>query len=353
MDTIKVIDPYQDKRWDFFVENHPWGWVSQLSDWGKILEECFKHIKGYYLAIFNEDNQITGGLPIFSCKSWLTGKRLVSIPHATLSDPLVSSLEGMSLLLDATIKLSKTLGIKNIEIRTLMSSPFFPTEQFEDHRYFQHHYIKLMPDPEELRKSFHRTCVRQRISRALGSKLELRIGEKESDLAAFYQLHILTRKRHGLPPQPYKFFRLLWDTFYSSNRIKILYAMFHDQPVAALILLNFKNRMSAEFAASNEQFRDLSPNHLLFWEAIKMACLDGFEIFDFGRTPPRNSELMEFKRRWGTKMKDLPHFYYPKQRQGRTSRDSQLSYRLIQTVCRKAPNSILPNIGRFCYAHLS
>lgn len=352
MESVRLIDPSRDKRWDVFVESHPWGWICQTSAWGKLLEQCFKHIKGYYLVLFDGNDNIKAGLPIFSVESWLMGKRMVSIPHATLCDPLVSNPVEMEQLVGAAITLSNKLGMAQIEVRTLMSGPLFCDERFDSLNYFKHHYLPLVSDPEQLKKSFHRSCVRQRIARALGSELDLKVAESKSDLDAFYALHVLTRQRHSLPPQPHKFFELLWQTFYPSGHVELLLATLKGRPVASLIVFKFKNRVSAEFAASDEHFRDLSPNHLLFWEAIKMACREGFEIFDFGRTPPHNQELMDFKRRWGTMVMDLPHFFYPRQTAERAPRDSQRSYKLMQTICRKCPDAMLPLLGRFCYRHL-
>lgn len=347
-----IINPTIDPRWDEFVENHPWGWICHLSKWGKILEQCFKHIKGYYLALVDENDQIRAGLPIFSVRSWLTGNRLVSIPHGTLCDPLVSSANDMDQMLEATIKLANTLVIPRIEVRTFMSSPLFRDNAFVKDNYYKHHYLSLMPDPEQLKKSFHRTCVRQRITRALNSNLEVKIANNVSELAGFYKLHTLTRKRHGLPPQPYSLFELLWERFHPLNRIAVLTAFWENKPVASLVLFKFKNRVSAEFAASDDASFEMSPNHLLFWEAIRLSCHEGYEVFDFGRTPPSNEKLMDFKRHWGTKMVDLPQFFYGKQLNQRVRQDDKFSYKAVRAVCHKIPDRFLPLFGRFVYNHL-
>ena len=75
-----------------------------------------------------------------------------------------------------------------------------------------------------------------------------------------------------------------------------------------MLLSKFRDRVSGEFVAVDPAFQNISPNHFLFWEAIKSACEEGYRIFDFGRTSPRNVGLMDFKRRWGTQVTDLPQF---------------------------------------------
>jgi hypothetical protein len=354
MGNVRIVDPVEYSRWDGFIQEHPYGWICHLSGWKKVLENSFKQMKGYYLALFDDANKtIRAGMPVFQVKSWLTGKRLVSIPFATLCDPLISSSEEMKILFDEALTLSKKLGDSYIEIRTLSSSPFIQENQLGESRFYKHHYLLLDNKPEQLKKKFHRTCVRQRISRAIESKLTLRIADSESDLGRFYQLHTLTRKRLSLPPQPYIFFKLLWDTFSPTKKVVLLLIEKEGKPIASLILLRFKDRVSAEFAASDETYNDLSPNHLLFWEAIRSAYNDGFKIFDFGRTSPNNGTLMDFKRHWCTKVIDLPQYYYPKHVAERFSKEEEsLGYRLVKEISKRAPDCALKYIGNFCYRHL-
>ena len=314
MGHIILIDPAEDSRWDTFVEHHPFGWICHLSGWKQVLENTFKHIKGYYLTLLDDtNNTIQAALPIFEVKSWLTGNRLVSIPFATLCDPLISSNEEMGSLLEAAVDLSKKLGTAHIEIRTLGSSSFIQDDRLGSSCFYKHHYLLLDTKPEQLQKNFHRKCVRQRIKRAIKSGLTLKVADHESDLRKFYQLHLMNRKQLGLPLQPYTFFKLLWETFFPSDRVALFLAEQQGKAIGGILLFKFKDRVSAEFVASDVTLRNVSPNHFLFWEAIKFAYHEGYKIFDFGRTSPYNVGLMDFKRRWGTKIVDLPQFYYPEQ----------------------------------------
>jgi lipid II:glycine glycyltransferase (peptidoglycan interpeptide bridge formation enzyme) len=126
-----------------------------------------------------------------------------------------------------------------------------------------------------------------------------------------------------------------------------------DQMIAGLILFKFKDRVSAEFLASDDNYLNLSPNHLLFWEAIKEAHAEGFKIFDFGRTSPLNSSLMEFKNRWGTTVVDLPHFIYPdRMYKVIANREKSTGFKLSKILCQYAPEPFYSLIGRFYYRHL-
>lgn len=352
MSEVTIIDPVHDERWDTFVENHPFGWICHLSGWKQALEKSFKHMKGYYLVLLN-NNTIKAALPLFEVKSWLTGNRLVSIPFATLSDPLISNTDDMNELFESALNLSKELKASYVELRTLASSSLIQDKRLGVQRFYKHHFLRLETDPEQLKKTFDRTCVRQRISRAQKSNLCLKLGENESDLRDFYRLYLLTRKRLGLPLQPYVFLKTAWETFSPSKRIVLLLAEDKGQPIAGVLLFKFKDRVSIELSAHDESYRNVSPIHFLFWEGIKSSYKEGYKMIDFGRTAPSNKSLMDFKKRWGTTVVDLPYLYYPKEALEKNSeREQSRSYKIINKICKNAPDFTLAHIGKFCYRHL-
>lgn len=351
--TVTVIDPMQDGRWDRFVESHAFGWLCHLSGWKRVLETSFPHLHGHYFALV-QDGEIRAALPVYEVRSRLIGRRLVSIPFATLSDPLVATSDDMAALLDAAIDLSKRIGIGAIEIRTLLAPGFVLDERLGVSRLFKHHFLGLDNPLEEISRKFHRSCVRQRIARAKAGGIEVTGGETERDLREFYRLYLMSRKRLGLPPQPYHFLQSLWQTFYPEKRIGLLMAKKDGQPVAGLMLFKFRERVSAEFAAYDESFLNFSPLHALFWEAIQDARREEYKIFDFGRTSPDNGSLMDFKNRWGTTVIDLPHYYYPRMLCGRdAAKYDSFSYRFVREICKTAPEPVRVGLGKFLYQHMS
>ena len=352
-ESCTLLDPAADPRWDNFVENHPYGWIVHTSGWKQVLESSFPHMHGYYFAIIDpKTNQIRSALPVFEVRSWLLGKRFVSIPFATLCDPLASDSSDLQTLLSRVIRLFAEHRGRRIELCSFKSSLINGDARFSHSRYYKHHFIHLSENLDRIQKSFHRSNVRQRIQRALASKVTIRASDSEEDIATLFNLHMRTRQRHFLPPLPERFFRTIWRTFAPSGRVTLLLAEYNRQVIAALLLLKFKDRVSAEFLASEDAFFNLSPNHLLFWEAIRSAKAEGYSVFDFGRTSPSNETLMTFKSRWGTQVVDLGQSCYPPQTAESTPPEYWASYKLVQFLCRYSPKSALPLIGRICYGHL-
>jgi len=350
---VALIDPLADPRWDAFVENHPFGWICHLSGWKRVLESTFSHMKGHYLALVDSEGEIKAGLPLYEVRSPLTGNRLVSIPFATLSDPLVSDGDQLDELLEAAKAFSKKIGIPRVQVRTTNAHCFVNNPQFARNNGFKCHFVKLDMDLAALWRSLSRKGVRQEVSRARKNNLFLKHGESEEDIKLFYRLYTQTRRRLGLPTHPYLFLKTLWDTFKSGERMELCLALYEGRAIAGHVLFKFNNRVSAEFEGWNRKYRKLSPNHFLFWEEIKQAHKEGFRIYDFGRTSTQNVGLMEFKNRWGTEICDLPIFYYsPEGARGRTYGEGTVPYRLIRSLFRIMPETIHPLFGKWLYNHL-
>ncbi len=350
---IQLTDPEDDPRWDRFVGSHPYGWICHLSGWKDALEKSFRHMKGYYFALVDGNDNIRAALLVFYVRSMITGRRVVSLPFATLCDPLAGSLEELQELVRHALAAFSDHGVSYFEIRSFRCRELSQMRELAPVSFFKHHFLKLDEAPQILMKRFHRTCVRQRISRAQKSEISVRFAESESDLPGFYKLYIDTRMRLGLPGHPFRFLTAIWRNFHSNGCLRLLLAEKSGRLVAGIVLFCFKDRVSAEYAASDYSFAAFSPNHLLFWEAINWAYSNGYLIFDFGRTSPLNNSLMDFKQRWGTEVATLPIYYYPENAAVDPEKaEKSWKYRLVSTACRKAPRPFQELIGNFCYAHL-
>ena len=86
---LKFIDPEADPRWDDFVQQHPEGSIYHHSAWKKVLEETYG-FDPFYVALENKtEGTFEGIVPFMLVNSWLTGKRLVSLPFTSYCNPIV------------------------------------------------------------------------------------------------------------------------------------------------------------------------------------------------------------------------------------------------------------------------
>jgi hypothetical protein len=126
-----------------------------------------------------------------------------------------------------------------------------------------------------------------------------RAEDPEDLLGIFYGLHVRNRRRLGVPVQPRRFFRMLWENLIETGLGLLLIAEAAGRPVAAAVVLAWNGTMIGKFIASDEQAWSLRPNNLPVWRAVQVASERGCRWFDFGRTDAANSGLRAYKQSWG------------------------------------------------------
>jgi CelD/BcsL family acetyltransferase involved in cellulose biosynthesis len=349
---LELWDEQQTRQWDYFVQKHPCGWLCHLTDWYQILEKSFSQIKAHILVV-NKGDDIVAGLPLYEVTSLYNGRRLVSIPLATLSDPLAVSDEQLQKLLQNAVRLGRDYGSTYLEVRTRETVPLMKGLGIKPfNSSFVNHFLYLKNRPEDLLRTFDRSCVRQRIARAEKSGISVRIMESDQDVTDFYRLYVITRRRIGLPPIPMAFVRSMAEVLCTKGKAKMYLAIHQGIPIAGLFVLKYKNRVSAEILGTDDRFMKVSPNHYLFWQAIKEACQEGYEIFDFGRTDRANSSLMDFKARWGTQVIEMPIYHLPERNMGRSDLRFERYYlEFAKRAIRHMPVSICVKFGAIVYRH--
>jgi lipid II:glycine glycyltransferase (peptidoglycan interpeptide bridge formation enzyme) len=134
--------------------------------------------------------------------------------------------------------------------------------------------------------------------------------------------------------------------------IKLLFAEFDKKIVAGLMLFQYKETVSFEHIASFPEYLSVRPNHLLLWKAIEMACSQGYRYFDFGKTPAENKGLLDFKKRWGTRMYNVSYYYYPRIKGIMSIKQSNIKHRILLTIGKFMPLFLAKKLGRIAYRHL-
>ena len=179
------------------------------------------------------------------------------------------------------------------------------------------------------------------------------MGRSDSLFEGFYRLQLLTRRRHGVPPQPRSWFRNLIDRFGEALQIRLAFK--GDQPIAGILTLRHKNSLVYKYGCSDAESNNLGGMHLLFWRAIQEAKASGLQQFDLGRSDTDNQGLITFKDRWGAKQSTLNYFRHAGS--GRSLSDPKRSKagwksRLAKEVFARAPNGFLSVAGNFLYKHV-
>ena len=116
--------------------------------------------------------------------------------------------------------------------------------------------------------------------------VQVRPGD-EADLETFYRLYQATARRDGFLIRPSAYYLDLWTQFLRAGRARLLLAEVEREPIAGLMLFVFKQTAWYMYGASGDRHRQLMPNHLLQWEAIRLAKRLGCTQYDMWGAPDR------------------------------------------------------------------
>jgi hypothetical protein len=354
--SVHWLSPNEYAEWDTFVTRHPLGLIYHLSSWQQVLGSTFGHIRGRFLVLRNGSGQIQAGLPVYTVKSWLLGNRTVSLPFATICDPLISTREEFNLLWPAVQDTASRHRSRRVEIRTRQVRPeILPSPLAAGTRY-KHHYLSLKPSVDELFRSFSKTTVRQRVEQAKRAGVAVELRSDDDSLRTLHALLVATRRRHSLPPMPFGFFQAMYRAL-APDHAELSLALHDGRPVAGMLVLKFRDMWTSEYSGTADHAIN-GVGQLLNWDAIQRARGSGANYFSFGRTSLDNGGLLDHKRRWATVEEDLTDFMSGKDVRvldGEEDASKSGGRTLYDTAVRlfhHAPPALQKSFGDFCYRHL-
>ena len=340
------IDPLADARWKEFLQRHARASVFHTPGWLEALQRTY----GYRPVVFTTSPpaaELTNGIVFCRIQSWLTGRRLVSLPFSDHCEPLVNTPEDFRVLSKFLKEEQQRQRWKYIEVRPL-SNFAEGSALFGAAGTFYFHKLDLRPGPEALFRNFHKNCVRRKIRRAERESLTYEEGRSEALLRRFYGLMVGTRRRHRLPPQPLEWFRNLVDCLGESLKIRV--ASKEGRAVAGILTLSYKKTLVYKYGCSDSRAHKLGGMHFLFWKAIQDAKGKGVEEFDYGRSDLDNAGLVNFKDRWGASRSTLTYLRYPSD-SAQTLRNGRQE-QIAKWIFAGLPDALLTKAGRLLYKHI-
>jgi hypothetical protein len=347
---VHAIDPLQDPRWRAFVEEHPRASVFHTIPWLDALHRTY----GYKPIVYTTSPpgaDLQNGLVFCRVESWITGRRLVSLPFSDHCEPLIDSAEEMESILCYLQAHRRSGDWKYIEIRPLNSSLCRASAQegFQPSKQYYLHTIDLRPREDELFRRFHESSVQRRIRRAERAGLVYEGGRSSALLKKFYQLMLLTRRRHHIPPQPEEWFRNLVECM--GDALKIWVVSHENIPVASIITLRFKNILTFKYGCSDSADRRFGSTPFLLWRVIQEAKSNGVEVFDLGRSDYHNQGLIAFKDHWASTRSLLTYWRFAAPAAGLLTDESR-KLKLAKHFFGLLPKSVQKAAGRIFYRHI-
>jgi hypothetical protein len=347
--SVYQLNPLEDHRWQEFVDRHPESSIFHTTGWLEALCRSY----GYQPIVYTTTppgRDLANGLVFCRVQSWLSGCRLVSLPFSDHCQPLIDGPESAAELLAWLERSQRRQEWKYIELRPAFAgnSPFEADGMLLQTESYFLHTLDLRPHPDSLFQCFDKSCIQRKIRRAEREQLIYEEGFSEKLLAKFYFLLILTRRRHGVPPQPLAWFRNAIAGL--KNNILIRVASKGNQPVASILTILYKNTLTYKYGCSDARFNNLGGTPFLFWKAIQDAKSKGATKYDLGRSEVENAGLISFKENWGATGALLNYLRVPGAQS--VHPHSDWATRLAKNVFSKMPDVLLTATGRLLYRHI-
>ena len=341
--NIQIINPCAYPHWDSLLETSKETTFFQTTAWARVLAESYGYKPLYFTVI--ENRKLAGLIPVMEIDSWLTGKRGVSLPFTDFCNPVAREPDVFARLFTAVIDHGREAGWKNLEIH---GGEAFLAEEPAAERLLIHTLI-LNPTGSKVSNAFRSSTYRN-ICKAQKVGVTVNLEHSSAAMAAFYRLHCGTRRRHGLPPQPWAFFENILKYVVAAGKGFVAVAKHLGKIIAAAVFIHFRNGAIFKFGASDRNHHNHRPNNLLMWQAIDWYCGNGFRDLHLGRTEPENQGLLQFKDGWGAAKAEMYYYNYNFKNGRFLANDAGLksSYRIFKMM----PAPLLRLSGKFLYHHV-
>ena len=341
---IETIDPIAEPAWEEFVRGTEHATAFHSAAWAKVLHDTYDFEPRYLVA--RNGGGITAGMPLF----WVNGKRLVGLPFSDLCPPLLPESSDGEALIAAAKAAVENGGAKALELR---GAPELDLESRGLHKTasFLQHTLPIDAPLAELEARM-RSSVRRAIAQARSAGLTVRRSTSGEDMQRFYALNIKTRRKHGLVPQPWRFFQSIQRHAMEEGEGFLLLCDLEGVTIAADLLLAHGGKLVSKFNASDASFLSLRPNHLIFQATIELALAEGYTSIHLGRTDLDHAGLRRFKLSFGSEEQPLDYYGYPAESAGSWSTASAPpGHRLMAWFVRYAPSWALRLAGSVLYKH--
>ncbi len=283
-----MIEVTERNHWNEVTAKLPGSHVLQSFEWGE-----FKARYGWKptCLLFEEGGQVRAAASVLCRQLPRLPLRVMYVPKGPLLDysdgqllsHVLASLEDLARAQRAIfVKIDPDVDLEeNTVVEILRDRGWRPSS--EQVQFRNTILIDLQRSEDELLANMKaKTRYNIRLARRRGVKV--RVGSLE-DLPLFYEMYAETGRRDNFIIRPFAYYRDAWGAFIGAELARLFLAEYEGEPLAGLIAFRFGQRAWYMYGASTRKHRNLMPNHLLQWEAIRWAKNEGCTIYDMWGAP--------------------------------------------------------------------
>jgi lipid II:glycine glycyltransferase (peptidoglycan interpeptide bridge formation enzyme) len=152
--------------------------------------------------------------------------------------------------------------------------------------------------------------------------VKVRAAQSVEDIQAWYNLMQITSERDQFGIHTLDYYLQAWRIFNPRQQGRLFLAECEGQLLAGIFVSLYAKQGIYLYGASSNEQRNLMPNYLLQWEAIRWAKAQGAKQYDFWGIPATDAEaeamagVYRFKSGWGGEVVRFvgcyQHVYHPR-----------------------------------------
>ena len=324
--TLRLVPATQQDEWDSFVHEHPcghllqsWGWGELKGNFGwsplrlalrdeqqcivaaaQILRRTSPHIplRLGHLAYIPKGPVIDWSQPDL-CKAFFAQLHTLLRKQGTLAlriepdcamDTIAHSNEGRD----------GNSGYNECQER-MLANLFSPARPVQPVRTIM---LDLAPTEDVLLAQMKEKW-RYNVRLASRKGVTIRVAQSLDDVLAWYELMQTTGARDQFGIHTRNYYCDVWRIFVPRQQLRLLLAEYEGRLLAGIFVGLFANQGIYLYGASSNESRNLMPNYLLQWEAIRWARQQGATSYDFWGIPETDDKdeamagVYRFKSGWG------------------------------------------------------
>jgi len=283
--SVRLIQESDRQRWDGFVAAAPRGHLLQAYGWGE-LKSRFGW-QALRLAVEGESELVAGaqvllrGTPLGPI-AYVPRGPVAELVGQEAAAELWAAIHARCRAQDVIfLKIEPNCQEEPGLAEALQGLGFRPSPQRVQPR--STIVVDLTPELPAIAAQ-QKPKTRYNIGLAARKGVTVRPGD-QGDLPALYSLMQETSQRDGFAIHSGEYYRQLWHIFGHQGTVRIFLANFQERLLAGIVVSAFGRRATYMYGASASEHRNLMPNHLLQWEAMKWAKAEGCTEYDLWGVP--------------------------------------------------------------------
>ena len=325
---LQVIQ--QREQWDGFVATHPAGHVLQSWGWGEL--KASGDWRPLRLALLEGERIVAAAqvlqrtappVPLWAAHlAYVPKGPVIDWSQEALCEAFFSQLHRY-LAKQGALALRMDLGQEaatpegELVLKRLAAMHVHPVRPVQPLRTI---LLDLAPDEAALLAQMKEKW-RYNVRLAARKGVTVRPATSVQDVQDWYTLLQTTGERDQFGIHTFDYYRRAWELFAPRDELRLLLAEYEGKLLAGIFVTLFAQQAIYLYGASGNEQRQLMPNYLLQWEAIRWARKQGARVYDFWGIPETEAEeeamagVYRFKRGWGGRVVQFlgcyEHVYRP------------------------------------------